>query len=373
MHDSSQQDELAAVRETLREAEDICRAIQSGEVDAVIVGKSEDEKRVLLMSGAYTRYRQLVEDMDQGAVTIARSGDILFTNQSFAAMVGRSPREVFRTPFESWVAEADRRSVDAIKAGELGQEPIHLKLKRRDGEILPVRISQVSASDDFVTVLVTDTSPPDEQRGEAEAMVEAIRSGRVDAFVVDGKQIKLLDSANALYRNMVERMRQGAVTVTDGGEIVYANERFISMAGVPHGRLMRSKLADLVADGDQAAFRSIMNKEQAEAELRLRTSNGQTVSVVATMAGLDGHKLFLFTDITERKRHQASDELTRKFLGMLAHEFRNILGPIVNSAELLKRGAGLDAEGQKAVATIERQSARLLALVEDLRKVNPKE
>jgi signal transduction histidine kinase len=71
-------------------------------------------------------------------------------------------------------------------------------------------------------------------------------------------------------------------------------------------------------------------------------------------------------------RKDDTDERTSRFLGTLAHEFRNILGPIANSVAYLKRSPSLDADSRKAVEVIERQAERLLALVEDLRKVNPK-
>jgi signal transduction histidine kinase len=114
-------------------------------------------------------------------------------------------------------------------------------------------------------------------------------------------------------------------------------------------------------------------RDTAQGELKLRAANGERPVMQATMTSMDGHKLFLFADMTEQKRHQASDERTRKFLGMLAHEFRNILGPINNSVLLLKGSPGLDADAKKAVEVIERQSGRLLGLVEDLRRINPKE
>ena len=72
-------------------------------------------------------------------------------------------------------------------------------------------------------------------------------------------------------------------------------------------------------------------------------------------------------------RRDNTDERTSRFLGTLAHEFRNILGPINNSVAYLKRSASLDAESRKAVEVIERQAERLLAIIEDLRKINPKE
>jgi PAS domain S-box-containing protein len=371
MDTASQEYEIAALRESLHEAQEICRAIKHGEVDAVVVGQTDEQKRVLLLSGAYTRYRQIVEDMLQGAVTISGSGDILFANHSFAAMVGESPLDLFRTSLERWVAPGDRGHIETLKSGRLGQRDVELTLTRRDGFALPVRVSLVSAGDDFVTVLVTDLSARQNEQREAEATLEAIRKGAVDAFVVGGKQVMMLETANTLYRAMVERMRQGAVTIAGGGEIVYANERFVSMVRIPHGRVIGSRLVELIAEADRPTFDAMLPaKENAQAELRLRSANGERLVTLATMTTLDGHKLFLFADLTEQKRHEASDERTRKFLGMLAHEFRNILGPIGNSVALLKKSQ-LDAEPRKAVEVIERQNARLLGLVEDLRRINP--
>jgi PAS domain S-box-containing protein len=340
----------------------------------VVVGKSDDQKRVLLLSGAYTRYRQIVEDMLQGAVTISGSGDILFANHSFAAMVGQSPIDLFRTPLERWVAAPDQGLIETLKSGRLGQRDVELALKRQDDAILPARVSLVSAGDGFVTLLFTDISGARADLEEARATLEAIRKGAVDAFVVDGKEVSVMDTGTAVYRAMVERMRQGAVTMSDGGDIVYANERFASMVGIPHGRLIGSRLVELVSESDHAAFDAILAaRDNSQAELRLRSANGRRTVTLATMATLDRHKLFLFSDLTEQKRHEASDERTRKFLGMLAHEFRNILGPISNSVQYLKRSPALGADDQKAVEVMERQLTRLLGLVEDLRRINPKE
>jgi hypothetical protein len=49
-----------------------------------------------------------------------------------------------------------------------------------------------------------------------------------------------------------------------------------------------------------------------------------------------------------------------------------MLGAIRNSVELMRRTA-LDADAQRAADLIERQSNRVLALMEDLRRLNPKE
>ncbi|HWA37035.1 MAG TPA: PAS domain-containing protein [Burkholderiales bacterium] len=364
--------ELTTLREQLQDAEDVCHAIRMGEVDAVVVGRDDEDKRVLLMSGAYARYRQIVEDIIQGAVTVSPGGEILFANHAFARMVGENLADVLRTPLQRWVLPEQAAQVAAAAKGSLSQRDIGVELQRGARDPLPVTLSLVSSSDDFTTLLVTPVQAQDAE--DARATLEAIRSGSVDAFVVDGKQVRMLDSAQAPYRVLVEQMRQGAATVDADGTIVYANERLVTMLAMPAARLLGTKLAQHVAEPDRHALRTMLAaRANAQADLRLLRANGDPTAVQATMTSLDGHKLFLFTDVSERKRHEASDERTRRFLGMLAHEFRNMLGPISTSTEVLKRSATLDADGRKAVETIERQAARLVGLVEDLRRVNPKE
>lgn len=362
---------LSSLRETLEDAEAICHALRTGEVDAVVVGRDDEAKRVMLLSGAYARYRQLVEDMLQGAVTLTEAGEILFANHAFADMVGVPVVDLFRSSLQKYVAPADRAKLDPLLKPRPGQRDAELGLVRPDGTRAYVRASVVSSSDDFVTLLLTRVLPADTE--EAQSTIEAIRRGGVDAFVVGGREVVVLESGQTHYRAMVERMRQGAITVQADGVIAYANERFLGMVGLPHGRVVGRPLSELVAEADRPALASMMAAhEHAQSELALRSSRGERLATLATVTALDGDKLFLFTDITQQKRHEAADERTRRFLGMLAHEFRNILGPIGNSAHFLKEQA-LDPESRKAIETIERQLDRLLALVDDLRRVNPKE
>ena len=85
--------QIETLREQLHEAEELRRAISHGEVDAFVVGPTEDSKRVLMLSGAYSRYRQLVEDMQQGAVTVTGTkGNLLKTVRAGHAYLRRGNR-----------------------------------------------------------------------------------------------------------------------------------------------------------------------------------------------------------------------------------------------------------------------------------------
>ena len=79
------------------------------------------------------------------------------------------------------------------------------------------------------------------QLHEANETIEAIRTGQVDAFVVDGdsgSQLYTLKSADHAYRVFIENMNEGAITLSEDGIILYANSRFAQM--------VRSQLSDVI-------------------------------------------------------------------------------------------------------------------------------
>jgi PAS domain S-box-containing protein len=368
--------QIESLRAQLHEAEELRHAISHGQVDAFVVGPSEDSKRVLMLSGAYARYRQLVEEMQQGAVTVSRSGEIMFANQAFAAMLGLAPIDIFRVPLTRYLAAADAGDTDMLLQSHPGKAEIKATLRAPNGKQRPVRIALITASDEFNTLLVTER---DEKDDEAGATVDAIRNGSVDALVIGGEQVVMLDSAQRFYQAAVDRMQQGVVIVDAKGNITYANQRMASLLGTPRERLPGTSLRKLARNGDDASLASLLNANaglasSAQAEVRLRRADNEYVTTLVTVTAMaDSQKMCLVSDLSLQKRHEATDERTRKFLGMMAHEFRNILGPIRNSVEVLKLREGLDDESRRLIDVVDRQSSRLLALVEDLRSVNPKE
>jgi hypothetical protein len=71
-------------------------------------------------------------------------------------------------------------------------------------------------------------------------------SGEIDALIVagpDGDRVYTLHSAEEPYRNLVEQMQEGAVVLTGGGDILYANARFAVMVGEPLESVVGSRMA----------------------------------------------------------------------------------------------------------------------------------
>ena len=78
--------EIEELREKVRELEATLDAIHSGEVDAIIVAKG-DAQQIYTLEGADHPYKTLVENIQEGVLTLSRGGMILYNNTRFAEMV----------------------------------------------------------------------------------------------------------------------------------------------------------------------------------------------------------------------------------------------------------------------------------------------
>jgi PAS domain S-box-containing protein len=119
--------ENAELRIRLHEAEQALSAIYSGSVDALVLEGPEDHQ-VFTLRGAETPYRSFVEQMEEGAVSMALDGTILYANQRFAKMVGKPLEAVLGTAFQIYVTApeyVDSLLVNARMGSSRGEVNIH--------------------------------------------------------------------------------------------------------------------------------------------------------------------------------------------------------------------------------------------------------
>jgi PAS domain S-box-containing protein len=153
-----------------------------------------------------------------------------------------------------------------------------------------------------------------ERLREAEEMLEAIRSGQVDALVVNGshgEQVFTLRGADHRYRQLVETMNEGALLVSADGLIVYSNSRFAMLVGAPLETLIGSSLATHAAEGSRKLVEALVaarGNAAVKAEVELVAADGRHIPVYlsATAAGDDGMNLtsLVVTDLSAQKRDQ---------------------------------------------------------------------
>jgi PAS domain S-box-containing protein len=151
---------------------------------------------------------------------------------------------------------------------------------------------------------------------EAEDALQAIRGGEVDAIVVEGPAgpvVYTLKTADTPYRLLVEQMREGALTVSTEGIILYANAAFARMVDLAADRLRGVDLMELIADAaDRNPSRLFGEAGSSGLDVRLRTSRGEVRNVYMSSTPLTIHdtevQCVIATDLTRqelRRRHEA--------------------------------------------------------------------
>ncbi|HJU64270.1 MAG TPA: PAS domain S-box protein, partial [Gemmatimonadaceae bacterium] len=159
---------------------------------------------------------------------------------------------------------------------------------------------------------------------EAEETLHAIRTGEVDAVVIqgpDGPRTFTLVTADHAYRMLVEQMSEGALTLAPDGLILYSNARLASLLGDPPRSLAGSQLSELAHPDDRAMLSELLQRSatgKASGELRLRHSDGGIVPVQLSLGllrsgGFDSI-CAIATDLTDQKQREqaeADDRLTR--------------------------------------------------------------
>ncbi|MFZ3116330.1 MAG: sigma 54-interacting transcriptional regulator [Syntrophales bacterium] len=134
-------DELLELTARTLEAEETLRAIRSGEVDCLVVETAEGE-RVFTLSGADHPYRVMVETMNEGAVTLAADGAILFCNECFAAIVQEALEKVIGSSIYQYISSSGLQLFKALlEQGLKGNSKAELALTAADKSSIPVLLS----------------------------------------------------------------------------------------------------------------------------------------------------------------------------------------------------------------------------------------
>ncbi len=132
---------LEELRNRLQAAEDTLRAIQAGDVDAVMVQRPGGQ-HVVTLAGAELAYGILFEQMNEGAVTLTRDGVIAYCNRRFAEIVRMPLARVIGGPLRRFVPSAERVAFEALRqAGSRENARADLTFRGDDGSPVPVAVS----------------------------------------------------------------------------------------------------------------------------------------------------------------------------------------------------------------------------------------
>ena len=129
---------------------------------------------------------------------------------------------------------------------------------------------------------------------EAEATLNAIRTGEVDAIVVggpEGDRIFTLTGADHSYRVLMDAMSQGVATLGEGELVTYCNSRFAGLLGTPIERIVGTPLIELMPATSRRRLSALLEAG------RLAVSKG-AFSVPRAAGGAPLPLLFSVSEVT---------------------------------------------------------------------------
>jgi PAS domain S-box-containing protein len=233
------------------------------------------------------------------------------------------------------------------------------------------------------------------QLSEAHETIDAIRTGQVDALILEnngGSELYTLKTADIAYRVFIEKMTEGAVTLSREGFILYSNNQFALMVHHPLSTVIGSAFRDFIAADDMAWYDQIFENwwaQDCKTEIRLKNSS-TTIPVQLSLTALviEGTTALsiIITDLSaQKKTQQQLEEANRKlqtmnkaleesnhdlqqFASIASHDLQEPLRKVQMFSNMLleNNGKSLPGESRRFLDKILDATGRMKILIVDV-------
>ncbi|MDQ3031270.1 MAG: PAS domain S-box protein [Myxococcota bacterium] len=162
---------------------------------------------------------------------------------------------------------------------------------------------------------------------EAEATIEALLSGQIDAVVDTASKTPLLLSkaqdalreSEERYRRIVETANEGIWTVDPSSRITFANHVLAAMLGYLPGELLGASLLQIFPESDHAEVTRRIERsrrgawEESEVELARKGDHSKVWALLKTSPIRDAEGVYVGTlaMVTDRTRHKQAEQALR--------------------------------------------------------------
>ena len=241
-----------------------------------------------------------------------------------------------------------------------------------------------------IAALLAEIESLKEELFESNSIVNAIKQGDVDALVVSSNgvpELYSLETADYTYRLLIEKFGQGALSISRNGLILYCNEQFSKLVGLPSEKITGTYIYEYFTN--QTQFISLIEALRygiTKHEILLKSENEKTFPAYIALTDLEPAVEAIgvvITDLTEKKKHEEAlirhqkeleekiNELNKinrnleEFIHVISHDLKEPLRKSVMNTSRID-GSYFKEADTKAVNVMKLSALRLNSLVDDL-------
>jgi PAS domain S-box-containing protein len=393
-------EEVADLRFRLAEASATLHAIRSGDVDAVLVEGAEGV-HIFTLKGADEPYRVLIEEMNEGAVTLAADGSILYCNRCFAELLKRPIEEIVGLAFDAFVVPAERAGFAALlEAGLTIGSAAEITLCAADSSpvLLHLTLGPLPAdSAAAICLIATDISERKRAEKALKASEHELEETRDAAALREGAQ---------RYSFLADAVPLIIWTALPDGRFDYCNKAWLDFSGKTFQETMALGWGPMMHPDDlQPSIKrwaqSVQTGENYEIEHRLkraadgayrwhlgravamRDEQGRIVQWVGNCVDIDDTKRSkeilqaandeLGLHVAERTSElraakeaaEAASRAKSEFLANMSHEIRTPMNGIIGMTDLVLE-TELQNDQRDYLGMVKTSARSLLCLINDI-------
>ena len=377
-------EELEELKLQLQEANETIQAIRTGQVDALVVQKEDGLQLYTLKSADHT-YRIFIEKMKEGAVTLDRSGLILYSNSQFASMVNLPLTEVIGLPIVKFIPPDYRESFKKItEKGWQSDSKGEISLKNKNNELIPFLVSVTSLELDegtALSIILTDVTRQKENERQLRQKNDQLEEARLKAHKMNEELEEIveertrdLSTSREYFKFLADNIPVIIWTADPEGRLDYVNRRWYEYTGfdleeskTKQGELVHPDDLKIASDSWRQALQFKRNYEQefrfkkasdgiyrwhfAKA-IPFKDAHGNVTAWIGTNIDIDDQK----------KELEKKDE----FIGVASHELKTPLTSLKGYMQLMELQQNLPEEIKIYVLKATASVNKLQHLIDEL-------